>query len=375
MMIPMKRLFPLLPLMLFGAACGSGDAAHSGERPAMPVDVQTLATTKIRDTTEYIATLKSRRSIVLQPLVDGQLVKIFVKSGATVDANQPLMQIDPARQRAAVTSVAATRASRQASMSFAKQAFERAQRLFAGGAISQQELDQASSNYHSATAEVDALSSQIRENEVQLDYYRIVAPAHGVVGDIPVRVGDHVTPATRLTTIDENGLLEAYVSVPVEKSAQLSMGMPIELLDAAGAVMGEGQVTFISPQVSEETQSVLIKTVVQNADNALRAAQFVRARVVWSTHPGVIAPALAVLRLNGQPFVFVAEDNDGKLVAKQRPVSLGELEREGYPVLAGLKAGEKLIVGGVQKLQDGAPVKALPPSTAKPPSPTTAEKK
>jgi RND family efflux transporter MFP subunit len=355
------RTWTALFALTLSACSGNGDAATGG-RPAMPVDIQTLAPARIRDTTEYVATLKSRRSIVLQPLVDGQLVKIFVKSGDTVDANQPLMQIDPARQRAAVTSVAATRASRQAGMSFAKQAFERAERLFQGGAVSQQELDQARSNYHSAMAEVDALSSQIRENEVQLDYYRIVAPAHGVVGDIPVRVGDHVTPATRLTTIDENGLLEAYISVPVEKAAQLRMAMPVELLDAGGKIMGDGQVTFISPQVNEETQSVLLKTVVQNSDNSLRAAQFVRARVVWSTHDGVIVPPLAVLRLNGQPFVFVAEEQSGKLVAKQRPVSLGELERDGYPALAGLKAGDKLIVGGVQKLGDGAPVVVAPPA-------------
>jgi RND family efflux transporter MFP subunit len=354
----MRLLLALVMLVPLAACNGSDAASNGGGRPPMPVEIKKLEPAHIRDTTEYVATLKSRRSIVLQPLVDGQLVKIFVKSGDTVDANQPLMQIDPARQRAAVTSVAATRASRQAGMSFAKQAFERAERLFQGGAISQQELDQARSNYHSAMAEVDALSSQIRENEVQLDYYRITAPAHGVVGDIPVRVGDHVTPATKLTTIDENGLLEAYVSVPVEKAAQLRLGMPVELLDAGGATMGEGQVTFISPQVNEETQSILIKTVVQNTENTLRAAQFVRARVVWSTHDGVVVPALAVLRLNGQPFVFVAEDKDGKLVAKQRPVSLGELGHDGYPALAGLKVGERLIVGGVQKLGDGAPVAA-----------------
>src|SRR5262249_1882833 len=146
------------------------------------------------------------------------------------------------------------------------------------------------------------LGAQIRENEVQLDYYRITAPVHGVVGDIPVRVGDHVTPATELTTIDENGLLEAYVSVPVEKAGTLRLGMPIELLDAEGQLIGDGKITFLSPQVNEETQSVLIKTVVQNSDNTLRAAQFVRARVVWSTHEGVMVPAIAILRLNGQSF-------------------------------------------------------------------------
>jgi RND family efflux transporter MFP subunit len=344
-------------LMLAGLGCNRSSATPDPSGPpAIPVQLTTLGKSRIRDATEYVATLKSRRSIVLQPLVDGQLTRIFVKSGDTVEANQPLMQIDPSKQRATVTSVAATKASRQATLSFAKQAAERAERLYEGGAVSQQELDQARSNYHSAEAEVAALGAQMRENEVQLDYYRITAPAHGVVGDIPVRIGDHVTPATRLTTIDENGLLEAYVSVPVEKAAQLRLGIPLELVDAQGQIIGDGQITFVSPQVNEETQSVLLKSIVQNKDNTLRAAQFVRARVIWSTHEGVVVPALAILRLNGQSFVFVAEANAGKLVARQRPVALGELGADGYPVLAGLQPGERVVVGGIQKMADGAPI-------------------
>lgn len=346
----------LAPLLALSACSDGRGAAPPAGPPGIPVELQTLQASRIRDTTEYVATLKSRHSIVIQPLVDGQLVRIFVKSGDTVDAGQPLMQIDPSKQRATVTSVEATRASRQATLNFAQQAYERAERLYQGGAISQQELDQARSNFHSAQAEVNALGAQIRESEVQLDYYRISAPAHGVVGDIPVRVGDRVGPATQLTTIDENGLLEAYISVPVEKAARLRLGMPVELVDAAGATLAEGQITFVSPQVNEDTQSVLIKTIVENHDNTLRAAQFVRARVVWSTHQGVIVPALAVLRLNGQSFVFVAEGRGGRLVARQRPVSLGELGAQGYPVNAGLEPGERIVVGGVQKMRDGAPI-------------------
>src|SRR5437870_4132183 len=119
--------------------------------------------------------MKSRRSILLQPQVDGQLTRIFVKAGDRVSAGQPLMQIDPARQRATVSSAQASRASRVATLNYAKQAYERAQRLFEGGAVSKQELDQAHSNFESAKADVEALGAQIRQSEVQLDYYHIVA--------------------------------------------------------------------------------------------------------------------------------------------------------------------------------------------------------
>ena len=191
---------------------------------------------------------------------------------------------------------------------------------------------------------------------MQLDYYRIVAPAHGIVGDIPVRVGDYVNPATRLTTVDDNGLLEAYVSIPVERAKQLRPDLTVQLVDAEGASIGGGRITFISPQVNEETQSVLIKTVVHNDGHLLRAAQFVRARVVWSTHPGVLIPALAVARINGKTFVYVAEESGGKLGARQRPVALGELADNAYARRTGVKSGERIVTAGIQMLADGAPI-------------------
>jgi len=323
----------------------------------MPVKITTLVPLPIRDASEYIGTLKSRQTITIQPQVDGQLTKIFVKSGDVVDPGKPLMQIDPARQEASVNTAQANRAAQLAALEFAKQQLDRTQRLYESGAASKQDFDQAKANLDSAKANVEALGAQIRQNQVQLEYYRIVAPAHGVVGDIPVRVGDHVTPQTVLTVLNDNAALEAYVSVPVERASQLRMGMEVQLLDAAGQIIATGTTHFISPFVNGETQSILIKTDVENPTSALRAEQFVRARVVWATHDGVSVPALAVNRLNGQTFIFVAEPGEGgKLVAKLRPVSLGELIGGNYVVQSGVKAGEKIVTSGVQKIQDGVPV-------------------
>ena len=315
-----------------------------------------LAPTPIRDFTEYLATLKSRRSIVLQPQVDGQLRKIYVKSGAVVDAGAPIMQIDPTRQSAVVVNAEASHASQAANASYAKEAYERARRLFEGGAVSRQELDQAKATWESAQAQSAALGAAIRQNVTQLDYYRIAAPAHGTVGDIPVRVGDYVTPQTKLTTIDDNGLLEAYVSVPVERADRLRPDLEVQLLDADGQVVSDGKVSFISPQVNEDTQSVLVKTIADNAQNKLRSAQLVRARIVWSTHEGILVPALSVLRVNGQTFVYVAVSEGGRLVVRQRPVALGALEGGSYVAKSGVQAGDRLVVSGTQHVRDGAAV-------------------
>ena len=360
----------LVILVLTSACSKTGNAGPPGGAPP-PAGVKTitLAPTEVRDTTEYIGSVKSRRSVTVQPQVDGQLIKIFVKSGDAVEAGQPLMQIDPARQQAAVSSAQATRASRLAQLAFAKQQLERVQRLFQEAAVSRQELDQAKANYDAAQAEVAALGAQIRENEVQLEYHRVAAPAKGVVGDIPVRVGDRVTTQTVLTTIDDKGALEAYISVPIEKAGQLRRDMEVDLTDTAGTPVGIAKVFFISPQVNPDTQSILIKTDVPDDKVALRAEQFVRARVVWSTHQGLLVPALAVVRLNGQTFVYVAENQDGKLVAKQRAIAIGDLSDNNYAVISGLKTGEKVIVSGLQKLGDGAPVAEQPDQPKPPPKP------
>ena len=355
-------------LALACAACGeTGNAAPQrggGGMPPMPVKLVTLASIPISDTTEYLGVLKSRRQITIQPQVDGQLTKIFAKSGDVVEAGAPLMQIDPARQEAQVSSAQATRASRLATLAFAKQQLERVQRLFDSGATSKQDLDQAKANVQAAQADVDALGAQIRQNQVQLEYYRITAPAKGIVGDIPVRVGDRVQPTTVLTTLTDNSGLEAYVSIPIERAPQLQMGMNVQLVDATGAPIAHGTVHFVAANVNPDTQSILVKTDVADPKIDLRADQSVRARVVWSAHEGVAVPALAVIRLNGQTFVFVAADENGKLVARQRPVDLGELNGASYNVRAGLKPGEKVVAEGAQKLQDGAPIMEPPPQPA-----------
>jgi RND family efflux transporter MFP subunit len=191
----------------------------------------------------------------------------------------------------------------------------------------------------------------------------VTAPTSGIVGDIPVRVGFEVSPQTMLTTIDQNAVLEVYVSVPVERAPELRNGLPIVVLNSDGVeTLGTTVVNFISPHVDDQTQAVLVKGQVRNSDGKLRASQYVRARLVWKTTEGLVVPVTAVVRISGQFFAFVAEDAGGKLVAKQRAIKVGPIVGNQYPVLEGLKPGERVIVSGVQKLADGAPIQA----TAKP---------
>ena len=114
--------------------------------------------------------------------------------------------------------------------------------------------------------------------------------------------------------------------------------------------------------MDDQTQTVLVKGQVRNPDASLRASQFVRARIIWKTVDGLLIPVTAIARINGQFFAFVAEDAGGKLVAHQRALKVGPIVGDDYVVLSGIKAGERVVVSGVQKLTDGVPIAPTPPA-------------
>jgi RND family efflux transporter MFP subunit len=340
-------------------AC-SGNAsqnAHANAPAGMPVKVEEAQATAVNDATEYVATLKSRDSAVIMPQVEGQVTKIFVHSGEAVGAGAPLMEIDPLKQQATVKSQESSRAAQQANLSWTKQQYDRAQGLYAAGVVSKQDLDQAKSAMDAAQSQMESLDAQVSEQQVQLHYYRVVAPWGGIVGDVPVRVGDRVTTTTQLTTVDKPGSLEIYVYVPIEHSTQLKMNLPVQVLDGDGKVLADSRISFISPQVDNTTQTVLVKARIANSNDALRQSQFIRARVVWGTHRNPQVPILAVSRLAGQYFAFVAEpQNGGSYIARQKPLTIGQTVGNDYEVQEGIKPGDKVIVSGTQFLLDGAPV-------------------
>jgi len=353
----------LFLVALVATACGGPDplAATEGAPPAMPpMDVRTitLAEKPVPQSSEFVATVRSLRSTTIQPQVEGFVRQILVQAGDRVRAGQPLVQIDPDRQQAAATVTESQRAAREADLALAKQQLARVRTLYTAGAVARAQLDEAEAAHKSAEAQLNEIQSQMNQDQVQLQYYRVTAPSAGIIGDIPVRQGDLVTPATIITTIDQAGGLEVYISVPLEQATDLRPGLTVDLLDPDGEVLASNPITFIAPRADDATQSVLVKATLGQAPPSLRVQQYVRARIVWSTDPRLVIPLVAVNRIGGQYFVFVAEPAGEGAVAKQRPVTLGDVIGEDYVVRGGLKPGERVIVSNLQKIGDGSPVNA-----------------
>jgi RND family efflux transporter MFP subunit len=337
-----------------GAAPGPGGR---GAAPAAGVGIVTLQPKPVEDGSEFIATVRSLHSTTVQPQVEGVIKKIFVKSGDSVRAGTPLLQIDPEKEAETVRNTESQRAGREADVAYWKGQVERLQALLKAGAISQNEFDTARHNLESAMANLAGLDAQVREGRVQLQYYHVTAPTAGIVGDIPVREGDRVTTSTMLTTIDDKAGLEAYIQVPIDRAPELRVGLPVQVLDQDGKVVLTNPLTFVAARADPATQTVLAKSLLKQAPPAVKVQQFLRTRIIWRSAPALTIPITAVTRVNGQYFCFVAESSDRGLIARQRPVQVGELHGNEYVVKGGLKPGDKLIVSGIQKIAEGAPVR------------------
>lgn len=341
-------------------ACGSkAKPAAAPAFQALPVQTITVSSSPVPNWDEYVATIKSRRSATLNPQVDGNLTAILVHSGENVKAGQVLMTIDPAKQEATVKSQDATAQQKLAVYKYNQTEIDRQRKLFAAGVTSRDALDQAEQAYANSKADYESAQASLATQQQLLGYYTIRAPFAGIVGDIPVHIGDYVSSTTMLTTVDENRDLEAYIYVPAERASQIRMGLPVEILDNNEQPIERTAIDFISPQVDNQLQGILVKAPVHSQKVAVRTAQLVKARVIWNTAPKPVIPVLAVTRLGGQAFVYVAQDEGGHYFAHQVAVQLGDTVGNDYAVLGGLKDGEKVIVSGTQFLVDKMPVQPL----------------
>lgn len=373
-------------------------AIATAQQPPMPVQTIALQTETIEERSEFVANLQSRRSVTLRPRTQGQITQILVTPGQRVAAGTVLIQVDPAEQQAVVNSTYASVASAQANVDNANAVLrslqaerlskvaevelsqvehDRYAALAREGAVSVQTRDQYASRLEVATASLQAIDQQIQaqrasvirvekvvqeaqariqEQQVQLQYFQVTAPFAGVVGDIPVKVGDLVDTSTLLLTVAENDQLEVNFSVPAEQASRLQIGSSVDITDGQGNRLGTSQIVFIAPNTAGTTQSVLVKALLNNATGQLRTDQFVRASVIQTQRTGVQVPTTAIARLGGETFVFVAEPSETGFVARQRLVKLGSIEDNEYQVLNGLKAGEKVIVSNLFALREGTAI-------------------
>ncbi|PSR17899.1 efflux transporter periplasmic adaptor subunit [filamentous cyanobacterium CCP3] len=399
-----RALGAVLALSLAVAACRQSQPPGAMGPQAVPVRVQELQPGTFEEGSDFVGALEAEQRIELKPEVEGRVTQVLVSSGSTVARGQPVVQlsIEQVQSEVAANQAAAQAASfgrdaaqaqvdaaqaqltrTQADVELAAVEFSRTERLVGAGALSRQDLDnarnqlnvaqaaqrQAEDNVRAAQAQLQQALSTFEQARAQVDvsqadvgFKQVVAPVAGRLGDVSLKVGDYVEAGQTLATITQNSELFLRIQVPTTRASQLRTGIPVELLSPdTGEPLATGSVNFISPEVDGDGQSILVKARFPNEAGNLRDGQFVRARLIWSTTATLLVPTVAVTRIAGQSFVFVAtdqpqEDGQTQRVASQRPVQLGQIQGNNYQVIDGLQPGDDVIVTNILQLQDGSPI-------------------
>ncbi len=338
--------------------------SERAERVAAPspprVEILEVSPTEVPESSEYVGTLISRRSVVLRPQVTGYVRGIAVRPGDQVERGDVLFEIDAREERAALDSAEAAWRRAVAELRFARQTRERSAQLLREGIVSRQDDEEAEAALSAAEAGVRAAKAEVEGTQVRLGFARVRAPFAGTVGEVPVKLGDSVTPQTDLTRLDQSELLELSIRVPVERVGQVELGeTPVEILGPDGEVIVEARPFFLAPSPDPVTQLVELKAAFANTAG-LRSDQRVRARVIFDTRQALTIPSWAVTRQSGQAFAFVVTSGDGGPPRVQRrPIELGPMAEAGWVVEQGLQPGDRVAISRIQSLSDGQEIQPV----------------
>ena len=329
---------------LAAAGCGGGgngaQAATGGGPPATPVDVAVARVDTVVETIRATGQIEAVQSIELRPEVEGRIVDITASEGTEVAEGTPLFKIDDVQLKAQVDRLEAER-------DLAAQALRRTRELLERNASSAADLERAEAAARSAEA-------QLELQRVRLERTVVRAPFAGVVGARLVSLGDYVTSATTLTMLQTVDPQRATFAVPERYAERLARGQRVTFaVSALPDRQFSGTVDFVDPRVQLPARTITIKARVRNPDRALKPGMFIEAELSAEVRPGaVVIPEDAVLPLGGEDFVWAVVD--GK--ATRRPVSLGVRMPGFVEVRDGVSAGEQVVVGGLERLYEGAPV-------------------
>ena len=329
-----------------GADSGKGAPAAEapppgGGMPAMAVEVATAKSETVVDEIQATGTVEAVQSIELRPEADGRLVQIYVREGSIVGRGTPLFKIDDQALKAQV-------ARAEAERDLAQQALTRTRQLLQQNATSASELERAEATARSTQAALDLFQLSLTRTTVR-------APFGGVAGRRLVSLGDYVTPQRALISLQTYDPQRAVFQVPERFADRVGNGQRVRFTVAA--LPGKtftGVVDFVDPVVQLPGRTVLVKANVPNPRRELQAGMFIEANLATSTRPGaVVVPEEAVLTsLNQRVAWVVLPDNK----VDRREVTIG-VRRSGFvEITKGVAAGERVVVGGAERLQPGAPV-------------------
>lgn len=350
----------------------SGDRAAAQTSAGVPAVPVTAGVAEARDMPVYvrgIGSVQAYNTVVVKSRVDGQIMKVDFTEGQEVKAGDLLFEIDPRPFQAALAQAAANKEKDEAQLTSATADLKRYTALVGQGFQTRQSFDQQTAMVGQIQASIKADQAQIDNAQLNLQYASIRSPIDGRTGARLLDVGNmvHATDNTGLVTITQLRPIYVSFTVPQEQFERIreSQGKaPIEVLASAENDQKElatGKLTLIDNQIDQATGTLHLKATFDNQDGALWPGEFVNARlVVGIAKNAVTVPARAVQRGPNGSYLFIVKPDD---TVEMRTVEVAQIERDVAVISKGLAAGDRIVVDGQYRLDDGTKV-AFPATPA-----------
>jgi multidrug efflux system membrane fusion protein len=350
-------------------------AAAARPTPAIPVTVATAETKDIPIIVRGIGTVQAYKSVVIKTRVDGQIVKVAFEEGQFVHAGDLLFQIDPKPFQAALDHAAAAKRRDEAQLAGARLDLERYGKLIGSGFQSRQSFDQQQATVDALMATVALDEAAVETAKVNLSYTEIRAPVDARTGQRLVDLGNMVQASSPAPLVNLTQVKPIYVNftVPQDVTDEVRRNQaiaPLTVLAYASddkTLLSEGKLTLIDNQIDTATGTLRLKATFENTDERLWPGQFVNARLVISTKTAAITvPQRAVMQGATGYYAYIVKPDD---TVERRVLEVAGMQDDMAVVEKGLAAGEKIVVDGQYRLNDGAHIKI---DTAPPPAPAPA---
>jgi len=368
-------------MALLAGLAGCKKAGPPALAPPPPeVQVMTVELQDVPVYQDWIGSLDGATNAQIRAQVSGYLMSQEYKEGSLVKKGAALFQIDPRPFEAALNQAKGQLGMAQAQMDRTELDVKRFTPLAKQNAVSQEELDDAVQSNLAAKASVAVAQAAAQQAQLNLDFASVTSPIDGIAGMARAQIGDLVGPATgNLTEVSTLDPIKAYITVDekyyldhlagyLSRTNEGGSEMELDLILANGAVHPKkGKFYFLDRQVEAGTGAIQAAVLFDNPGNVLRPGQYARVRARTEVRKGVaLVPQRAVTELQGSYQVDVVANAGGSNLVSIRPVRIGEQMSNMWIIEDGLKAGESIIVEGLQKVTPG---KAVTPQLVKLPAP------
>lgn len=362
-------------LVAFFAVLLSGCGSKSNDTGKVPeYAVQELQKTNADLTTAYPATIKGKQDVEIRPQVSGFITKLCVDEGATVRKGQVLFVIDPTQYEAATRTAKAAVETARAAVSTQQMTVDNKRELNKKQIISDYDLSMAENSLAQANAQLAQAKAQLTTAQQNLSFTQVTSPSDGVINTIPYRLGALVSPSipTPMTTVSEIGDVYVYFSMTEKELLEMTKTggtikeeigkiptVKLQLID--GTIYGiEGKVDAITGVINQSTGSVSIRAIFPNKENILRSGGTANVIIPYNMENVISIPQSATVEIQDKKFVYVLQPDN---TLKYTEIVIFNLNNgKDYLVISGLKAGDKIVIEGVQNLKDGQKIQPITPA-------------